>query len=56
MLDEADEQLNDTLKNHISLFNQKWGEQYLPFNLLNSQHDSAIHCLPVYGNHNARNS
>jgi len=49
MLDEVDEQIN-TLKNNISVFNQNVRPPVQP--LIPSV--SAIHCLPVYGNHNAR--
>jgi 8-amino-7-oxononanoate synthase len=49
MLNEADELIN-ALKNNIKLFNQHVRPPVQP--LIPSV--SAIHCLPVYGNHNAR--
>jgi 8-amino-7-oxononanoate synthase len=49
MLNEADDAIN-RLKNSISFFNQHVMPPVQP--LISSI--SAIHCLPVYGNHNAR--
>lgn len=49
MLNEAGKEIN-ALKNNINLFNQQVKPPVQP--LISSI--SAIHCLPVYGNHNAR--
>jgi 8-amino-7-oxononanoate synthase len=49
MLDEADELITG-LKNHIDFFNLNVRPPVQPI----IPSTSAIHCLPVYGNHNAR--